>query len=107
MVFCIIICVSKFVYTLEGGSWNENIVIVALSVSKSMQDMMTFEHYHVSIRHLVCTNVLVYAHACVFVTYRSSENNSVHGCMYIYMCMFVSVTATSICSIVFIVVFVC
>ena len=60
-------------------------MIAALRVSESMQDTMTFEHYHVSIRHLVCTNVLVYAHACVFVTCRSNENKSVHGCMYIYI----------------------
>ena len=41
-----------------------------------------------SIQYLVCSNVLVYAHACVSacVRYRSGENNYVHGYIYKFFC---------------------
>ena len=46
---------------------------------------MTSE-YRARIQYLVCSNVLVYAHACVSarVRYRSGENNYVHGYIYKY-----------------------
>ena len=57
-----------------------------------------FEHYRASIRHLVCTNVLVYVRTCVFacVRYRSVENICLHKCIYTRVC-FVFCACKQVC----------
>ena len=50
---------------------------------------VSFEYHRVSMRHIVCTNVLVYIYACacvsVCVRYESGENNYVRSKWLCYM----------------------